>query len=134
VREAVVDASVVLKWFSATEERDHGAAQSLRAAYEAGGLLLVAPRLLLLELLNVAGRSWGWEADALAAMAGALTALRIELVDPELTDVARWTARGLTAYDAAYVSVAEAAGIELITDDRKILAVAGELASPLAAA
>jgi predicted nucleic acid-binding protein len=132
--EAVLDASVVLKWFSPTDERHGEAARALRAAYEAGELRLLAPGLLALELLNVAGRSWRWPADALAALADALAALRIELVDPALADVARWAGRGLTAYDAAYVAVAEAAGVELVTDDREILAVAAGVARPLARA
>jgi len=131
--DAVLDASVLLKWFSTTAERHDGAARALRAAYEAGELRLLAPRLLVLEVLNVAARSWRWGDDALAAAAAALEALRIELAEPALADVARWAGRGLTAYDATYVALAESAGVALITDDREILALAGEVARPLAA-
>jgi predicted nucleic acid-binding protein len=134
MRELALDASIVLKWFDATEAGHAGAARALRSAYEAGRLKVFAPRLLLLEVLNVIGRRWRWEASALAAAATALGALRIELTDPRLDDVARWTARGLTAYDAAYVAVAEAAGVELVTDDAEILAVAPAIARGLAEA
>jgi predicted nucleic acid-binding protein len=134
MRELALDASVVLKWFDATEARYEGPARGLRTAYEAGRLQIFAPRLLLLEVLNVIGRRWRWEASALAAAATALGALRIEFADPRLDDVARWTARGLTAYDAAYVAVAEHAGVELVTDDGEILAVAPGIARPLAQA
>jgi predicted nucleic acid-binding protein len=41
---------------------------------------------------------------------------------------ARWTARGLTAYDGAYIAVAEAIGTTLITDDDLVV----EIAQPLA--
>ncbi len=134
MRELVLDASVVLKWFDTAGARHAGPARALRTAYEGGRLQIVAPRLLMLEVLNVIGRRWRWEAEALADAATALDTLRVELADPRLADVARWVARGLTAYDATYVAVAEAAGVELVTDDRAILAAAPTIARPLAEA
>lgn len=130
--QAVLDASVVLKWFRAEGERHLDQARSLRAAFEAGELVVLAPPLLHLEIVNVAGRRWGWGADALAGLAAALDDLGFELIEPELARVAHWTARGLTAYDAAYVAVAEASGARLITDDDLIVATAGEVATALA--
>lgn len=131
MNELVLDASVVLKWFHRSGERHAEQARSLRAAYERGELLVRATPLLRLELINVAGRRWLWGQRALVRLAQALDALGFELVEPELARVARWTARGLTAYDAAYVAVAEAAGIPLVTDDDLVLAVAAGIAEPL---
>lgn len=129
--EAVLDASVVLKWFRRGER--HGqAAGRLRKQYEAGELNVLAPPLLLLELVNVAGRRWGLVEKALVTMAASLVDLRFELVEPDLERVASWTAAGLTAYDAAYVSVAETFDVPLITDDASILSVAAGVARPLA--
>jgi len=62
----------------------------------------------------------------------ALPELGFELVEPELPDIAHWSARGLTAYDAAYAAAAEHTGVELITDDAEIVPVAPELAVALA--
>jgi predicted nucleic acid-binding protein len=132
MREAVLDSSVVLKWFDPTEERHQAQALALGRAYEEGKLRVTSPRFLLLEVMNVAGRSWRRDGEELAEVAAMLDDLRFDLVDPPLADVARWTARGLSAYDAAYVAVAEAAGIELVTDDRAILDVAPGVARPLA--
>jgi predicted nucleic acid-binding protein len=132
VRDVVLDASVVLKWFRQEGERHAEAARALRAAFAAGELLVLAPSLLLLEIVNVAGRRWGWDEAAVTELAAALDALGFELVEPELLRVAGWTGRGLTAYDAAYVAVAEAAGIELVTDDEHVLNVASGVAIPLA--
>ena len=132
MRDVVLDASVVLKWFRQEGERHAGAARTLRNAFAAGELLVFAPSLLLLEIVNVAGRRWKWEEAALIELAASLDALRFEVVEPELARVAAWTGRGLTAYDAAYVAVAETAGIELITDDQRILGVALGVAIPLA--
>jgi predicted nucleic acid-binding protein len=131
VNEVVLDASVVLKWFHHAGERHGEQAHSLRAEYERGELLVRATPLLRLELINVAGRRWRWGQRALVRLARALDALGFELVEPELARVARWTARGLTAYDAAYVAVAEAAGVPLVTDDDLVLEVAARIAEPL---
>jgi predicted nucleic acid-binding protein len=132
VIEVVLDASVVLKWFRSEGEGHVPAARSVRTAFEAGGLLVVAPALLRLEIVNVAGRRWRWDEQGLLELAAALDDLGFELREPELGGVARWTARGLTAYHAAYVATAEAEAIPLVTDDDLILSVAPKLATPLA--
>jgi predicted nucleic acid-binding protein len=131
VTEAVLDASVVLKWFRSEGERHVDPARSLRAAFEAGELIVYAPSLLHLEILNVAGRRWRLAETDLAELAAALENIGFELVEPDLTRVAHWTARGLSAYDAAYVSVAEQQQARLVTDDDRIVAVAGEVAIAL---
>jgi predicted nucleic acid-binding protein len=134
LNDVVLDASVVLKWFHSEGERHLDAARSLRAEFEAGELLVFAPPLLRFELVNVAGRRWGWAESALVEFALGLEELGFEFIDPELERVAIWTARGLTAYDAAYVAVAEENALRLITDDELIVDVAGELATGLAEA
>jgi predicted nucleic acid-binding protein len=132
VIEAVLDASVVLKWFRTDGERHLDLARSLRATFEAGQLSVLAPPLLRLEIINVAGRRWQWGEKALVDLAVALDELGFEFEEPELTHVASWTARGLTAYDAAYVALAEARTTSLITDDDLVVTVAGDVATALA--
>lgn len=131
--EAVLDAWVVLKWFRGKGERHHAPAQALRSAFEQGEFVVLAPPLLRLEIVNVAGRRWGWNEDALVDLATALDEVGFEVTEPELVDVARWTARGLTAYDAAYVALAERESVSLITDDDFVTSVAPEIATALAA-
>lgn len=130
--EVVLDASVVLKWFHSKGEENIEAARRLRERFEAGELRALAPPLLWLEMLNVAARRWGWGEDRLEQLATSLPELGFELLEPELSDIARWSASGLTAYDASYVAVAERAGVELITDDAEIVRVAPKLAIALA--
>ena len=98
----------------------------------ADGIRALAPPLLWLEVLNVAARRWRWTKNQLEPLATSLPELGFELLEPELPDIARWSARGLTAYDAAYVAAAEQTGVELITDDAEIVRVAPELAVALA--
>jgi predicted nucleic acid-binding protein len=131
VSEAVLDASVVLKWFHTEGERHVGQARRLRTLFQAGELRVLAPSLLWLELLNVAGRRWGWPGGQLEALARTLPDLGFEIQEPELPAVAGWVGQGLTAYDAAYVAVAEDAGVELITDDEEIVRRAAKAATAL---
>ncbi|HSE37474.1 MAG TPA: type II toxin-antitoxin system VapC family toxin, partial [Blastocatellia bacterium] len=113
-------------------EENIEAARRLRERFEAGELRALAPPLLWLEVLNVAARRWGWDEDRLEQLATSMPELGFEMLEPELSDIARWSASGLTAYDASYVAVAERAGVELITDDAEIVRVAPELAIALA--
>ena len=131
MNEAVLDASVVLKWFHSEGERHLDGARHLRAQFEAGELRVLAPQLLWLELLNVAARSWGWPQAQLELLAVTLEQLGFDVLDPELPRVAKWAANGLTAYDAAYVAAAEQSGVQLITDDDPIVDSAPELATAL---
>ena len=90
-------------------------------------------KTLFIEVLNVAGRRWQLRADALERLAASLTSLSFLVRQPPLGSIARWTARGLTAYDACYVALAEERRTVVITADERILSVAGALAHSLAA-
>jgi predicted nucleic acid-binding protein len=131
LREVVLDASVVLKWFPHGGEVHAEAAEALRGDFEAGELRVIAPPLLWLEIINVAARRWGWDSSQLEALAASLSELGFELVEPEPETIARWAGRGLTAYDAAYVAVAEETGAPVITDDAQICRLATGLAESL---
>jgi predicted nucleic acid-binding protein len=131
VTEVVLDASVVVKWFHAAGETQVTAARSLRARFETGDLAVVVPRLLHLEIVNVAGRRWRWPQKRLLDLALALEDLQLDLREPPLLTIAQWTARGLTAYDACYVALAESVGVPLITDDDLILTTAPRVAFAL---
>lgn len=131
MNELVVDASVVLKWFAGEAEAGFSQARTIRDQYEAGALLVVVPSLVFLEIVNIAGRRWSWGEPQLLELADALDDLGFEATEPDLRSVAVWTARGLTAYDSAYVALAEERGVSLLTDDQQILDIAAELACSL---
>lgn len=119
----VVDASVVLQWFG---EEEHAQEARALASEE-----LLAPSLLYVEVLNVAGRKWRWQEEALFELLHQLDRSGVAIEDPPLPGVVRWVARGLTAYDASYVALAEAHECGLVTADAGILELAAEIARPL---
>lgn len=131
--DLVLDASVLLKWFRAPPEPGHEEAAALRSEYEKGRIGVVVPPLIFLEVLSVAGRRWRWDPDALSDLAMVLGDMGFGVREPELASVAAWVSRGLTAYDATYVALAEEIGSELVSDDVEILGVATEIARPLRA-
>ena len=131
--EAVLDASVLAKWFKTAGEQNLQPALRLLSRFRGGGLLVLAPPLLFLELLNAAARRWGWDARRLERLAADLDQLGLVVQQPAMDRVARWCSRGLTAYDACYVALAEERRTVLVTADERILAVAGALAQSLAA-
>ena len=127
MNEVVLDASVVLKWLRAGEP---GTAQALelRDAYEAGRLSVAVPSLLFLEIMNAAGRSWRLPEEELLELASACRELEFDVLEPDILAVADWVSSGLTAYDAAYVALAETLGRRVVTADEQILRTATELA------
>jgi len=134
MRELVLDASVLAKWFRAEGEPDVAAARVLQDEYTAGQLVVIVPPLLFLELMNLAAKRWRVESEALVAFASDLLRLGFVVREPSLERVARWTGRGLTAYDACYVALAEERSAVVVTADQRILDVGGALAQPLGAA
>lgn len=131
MRRVVLDASVVLKWFSEHDEPGKDEALALRAAFAGGDMDVVVPYLLAIEVLNVAGRRWRWPAADLGDLASVLWDMPWLFAVPPLPGVAHWVGRGLTAYDAAYVALAAAESCAVVTADAEMLAVAGALATPL---
>ncbi len=129
--EAVLDASVVLKWFRQAAEERAVQARALRARFEAGELTVFAPPLLFLEIINVAAWRWRWSHKALSELAAQLEHTAFEVQEPDLPALAQWVGKGLTAYDASYVAVAEALGIPLVTDDDRMVGIAPGIATPL---
>ena len=129
--ELVVDASVIAKWWWTLREEDVERALLLRDRLLRGELVFVVPTLLFLELLNAAARRWRWTPEQVASLALQLGRLRFIVHEPALPAIARWASRGLSAYDASYVALAEQRGATLITTAAQIIAVAPTIARHL---
>lgn len=133
MNEVVLDASVLVKWFKTEGEQELQPALRLLSRFRLGRLLVFVPPLLFLELLNAAARRWSWDAQRLERFALDLDQLGLVVQQPSNGLIARWCARGLTAYDACYVALAEERRTVVVTADERMLAVAGALAHSLAA-
>lgn len=104
------------------------AANRVLHEHKAETVTLWAPPLLFLEAINVAARRWRWEEGLIVGLPRRLQLLGLNIAEPDLQAIASWAARGLTAYDATYVALAEARGVPLLTSDRKILGTAPAIA------
>jgi len=112
-------------------ERHLGAAGAFRNRFEDGDLRVITPRLLYLEILNVAARKWLWTEERLTELALMLPELQFGVIEPALDLPAKWASTGLTAHDACFVAVADQAGVPLIADDAEQSRLAPGVAVPL---
>ncbi len=125
MKELVVDASVVLKWYL-TDERYGPRALSLLEQHVAGEISLCAPGILPYEVLNaliVAERMKRIPREVTDDAFDGFLDLDITLVDPfsnysHVMSIARTFGRSV--YDASYLSLAGARDINLVTGDRRL--------------
>jgi predicted nucleic acid-binding protein len=120
----VVDASVVVKWFSKLEE-DIENSEKLLNRHVAGTSPLASSSLVLYEVCNALRFNPNLDEDDLLKAATSLLKLGLELVDfPEVFEsaIALAFSQDITIYDAAYIAVSQTYHIPLITADYKLLA------------
>jgi predicted nucleic acid-binding protein len=121
----VVDASIALAWCFADEATE----QTDALLDEAAVLGALAPTIWSYEMANILGqavasrRITGPEVSARLAEAVALVEVT-GAVDSLVALCGAVTAHGLTAYDAAYLLLAQATGLRLATLDRALRAAA----------
>lgn len=128
MNEMVVDASVVLKWYLPDESWGDRALRLLDM-HVTGEVVLLAPTLLPYEVLNallVAERRGRADKQLTEESVEAFWGLDLTLVDPfafDILSMARPFNRSI--YDAAYLALAEARKIDLLTDDQRMYHAAG---------
>lgn len=120
--EIVVDASVALKWFSEEEGSDRAIA--LRDRHVGGSTTLVAPDFLVHGVANALRFTPGLAPGEASEATGGLFRLQVDLLAPMRELVARASdlacKYGITAYDAAYVALAEFLGVQAVTADDEL--------------
>ena len=120
-KSLVVDASVVLKWQLDDEEHVKRAVAIRDAFLSSGEVKLLAPTLIVYEIVNgvsTALRRKRVTQEKATQAIGNLLAAGIELreANPQRT-LELGLQHGLSAYDAAYLAVAESEGCEAVTGD-----------------
>lgn len=130
----VVDASVAVA-IALQEPRHEQAASVLRERGALGGKLLV-PAFFWLEVVNVLVRRYHQPPGRVLEMIVDLENLSLESVALDrphlLLTIDAMERGGLSAYDAAYLALAESADAQLLTADRRLAAAAGSRALTLA--
>lgn len=122
MRRVVIDAPTLLSWFDAG-----GEGRELRMEYEAGTLVVVAPRTIVADALALLARRPHWSVERLHRAALELGRLGFELRDPPSSELARYLAAGLPADRAAYAALAAGLDLRLATSDPAL----AEAAAPL---
>ncbi len=121
--EAVVDASVVVKWF--VREEYTGESLRLRDAYVDGLVDLLAPCLLPMEVLNALKYSGRFGEDELKEVSSVIEGYQFTLYDlagryaERTVEIAM--RKGLTIYDASYVALALINETVLYTADERLI-------------
>ena len=125
MKHIVIDVSVVLKWYLSDEEHGEKALDILDA-HASDHLFLHAPALLEFEVANgltiAKRRARVGAVDVLKAMDG-FTGLGIGLypLSPLFPKVLHYSDRyTISAYDAAYVALAEDLKTDVVTADKRL--------------
>ena len=117
----IVDASVVAKWFIPEEDSDK--AVKLRNRHIDGSLTLMAPDLIVYEVVNALTYHPEISDEAIREDIEALFMIDLELVPPStelvasIADKARQLA--ISIYDSSYLVLAEITATNLVTADKK---------------
>ena len=125
MKRAVVDASVILKWYLLDEA--HGSqALALLQQCTAGELEILAPSLLAYELMNglvIAGRRARLDQDTISLSFRGFMSLGIRFYEVSgFADKVFQYCRlyGCSVYDSSYLALAEQEGVDMITADERL--------------
>ncbi|MCH4816280.1 MAG: type II toxin-antitoxin system VapC family toxin [Saccharolobus sp.] len=125
---AVVDASVVIKWFA--NENYSRESLILKEAYVKGLEDLSAPCILPFEVLNGLKYTYNLGEKELEEVGKILTDFQITLYGFEdmLSEIIPLSSKyGITIYDAAYIALGKVLGDKVYTADEKLLRKVKEL-------
>ena len=123
----IIDTSIVIKWVSSDREADVEAALELLRLLKKGEILLSAPSLLLIELINTLCWKHKLGNEELAAVVYRVTESGINFVDllkddlPEVLDLV--LENKITSYDAVFLYHAVKAKAKLISADKQLLGI-----------
>ena len=118
----MIDASVIVKWF--VEEENSSKAMEIRDRYISGELRLIAPEIIIFEVLNALYYKNLFSEDEIKEIGEALQSYSIELysLEGEYRDKTIEVAfkNRITIYDAAYIGLAVVKGAFVYTADEKL--------------
>ena len=124
MERAVVDASVIVKWF--VPEKDSEKAIRLLEKYSAGKLELITPTLAIYETLNALRFHPHYKLSSNELLDALKTLVELQItIEPSIKAWSKSIQLSLkheiTIYDAMYAATAHEIGAYLITADRKLI-------------
>jgi len=118
----IIDASVVVKWFS--EEEYTEKALAIRERIRMGEERVIVPDLLLYELANALKYNPSFDANDVSDALTSIFDMDLEIVTPipEIINLAVALAfdYNITVYDAFYIALAKDLELTFITADRRL--------------
>ncbi len=119
----VLDASVVIKWFSNEENSEK--AIGIRNRFVEGNVLIVCPDLTIYEVSNALRYAKVLDKRDLTEAIKSLYELEIDIIVPTRDVITKALElaieHDITVYDAVYVSLAELLDARLVTSDEKLI-------------
>lgn len=127
---AVVDTSVLLRFFVAHDDADQEIATRVFEAWRHGDVTLHVLDLSAYEMSNVLVRRMRVPADKAGIVMERLFRIRMRMLAVHRT-LARFTVEiatetGLSGYDAAFVAAGRTLGMAVITADRRMASLGGD--------
>lgn len=118
----VLDASVAVKWF--IEEEDTDKALLIRKRYIERALELIAPDLVIYEIVNAMAEYSGMSDRHLEENIQSLFGLELDFVAPSSDLIAKIASSArklrISTYDSSYLSMADYMGTYVVTADREL--------------
>ncbi|AHC51974.1 twitching motility protein PilT [Sulfolobus acidocaldarius SUSAZ] len=118
---AIVDASVVIKWYAKEEYSDD--ANRLKRAYSEGLVDLKAPCILPFEVINGLKYTYSLGEEELVTISRILDDFQITYYSfSDIEEIVTFSMKyGITIYDSAYITLGKTLGEEVYTADEKLL-------------
>lgn len=118
----VLDASVIIKWFTQEEKREQ--AINLRENYINGEIEIVVPDLLLYEISNALRFNSNFQEEDIKEAIQSLFDMEISIIVP-VPEILQKTiniaySKEITIYDALYIALAQIIDFDFITADEKL--------------
>ncbi|HED36929.1 MAG TPA: PIN domain-containing protein [Ignavibacteria bacterium] len=119
----VLDASVIVKWFS--NETNSEKAREIRDMFVNGDILIVCPDLILYEITNALRYANALNENDVKDAVESLYNIEIDIIVPT-KEVMRKSIEfakefNITVYDAVYISLSEILNVKLVTADEKLI-------------
>ena len=129
----VIDASVCIKWFSIENEDDVNIASLLRVQHMNRNIFLMAPDILVYEVINALAYNPLFNADKANMAILSLYEMDIKFVEPYAGILSESSklhfSKNITIYDSIYIALAKYINAQYITADEKLFEKVKDLGS-----